>query len=298
MDYRKFNVELNVFKLLLFSIATSFVSYGQEKTDDQEIDSLLDELFFNDAQMVDDLLNSINEYDFIYTTVTYNSNTFFAGRDSGVDQLNIIPQISYYSSSGFNASITSAYYEKLDPNWDFVGLTAGYGNAIGKKKIGHYNIGYSRYFFSDGFDEFNNSIDASVGVRNRNRTFGVLGGVSYLFGSEQSFQISARVYGNFTLTRGSGYALKFRPQVNFLVAEQAISFIIPPRNGNPPRLITSEQFTLLNTQINIPISYTSSSWDFELGWNLNLPSEIDNEPNLNSTNFFTLTVGYLIDLSK
>ena len=125
----------------MFTIATSFVSYGQEITDDQEIDNLLDELFFNDAKLVDDLMNALNEYDFIYSTVTYNSNTFFAGRDSGVDQLNITPQISYFSSSGFNAAITSVYFEKQNPNWDFIGLTAGYGNTIGERKNIHYNIG-------------------------------------------------------------------------------------------------------------------------------------------------------------
>ncbi|MEQ6124678.1 hypothetical protein AAON49_10785 [Pseudotenacibaculum sp. MALMAid0570] len=298
MNYRKFKFELNVFKLLLFTIATSFVSYGQETTDDQEIDSLLDELFFNDAQMVDDLLNSINQYDFIYSTITYNSNTFFAGRDSGIDQLNIIPQISYYSSSGFNASITSVYYERQNPNWDFVGVAVGYGNTIGKSKNLHYNLGYSRYFFSDGFDAFNNSLDVSLGIRNKNRTLGFMMGGSYLFGSEQSIQLSSRVYGNFTITRASNYAIKFRPQVNFLIAEQAITFLIPPRNGNPPRLVTTEEFGLLNTQINIPISYTTSTWDFELGWSLNMPSPIDNEGSLDSTNFFTITVGYLFDLTK
>jgi hypothetical protein len=140
MSYRgKFRVELNVIKLLLFTIATSFVSYGQEKTEEDVLDGLLDELFFNDKEFVDDLLSSINEYDFLYATATYNSNTYFAGRDSGVDQFSFIPQISYYSSSGFNATISSVYYENFDPNWDFVSLSAGYSNTIGKNKTFHYN---------------------------------------------------------------------------------------------------------------------------------------------------------------
>ena len=57
-------------------------------------------------------------------------------------------------------------------------------------------------------------------------------------------------------------------------------------------------FDLLNTQINIPLSLSTKSWDFELGWNLNLPSPIEKEGSLDSTNFFSLTVGYLFDLSK
>ncbi len=299
MDYRRFKKTLNMIKLLLFTIATSFVSYGQE-TDDQEIDSLLDELFFSDERLIDDLMNAINEYDFIYSSLTYSSNTFFAGRDSGVDQLNITPQISYFSSSGFNAAVTSVYFEKQNPNWDFVAVSAGYGNTIGKKKNFHYNVGYSRFFFSDGFDDFNNSIDAFIGVRNKERTFGSIFSASYLFGSEQSIQLSTRVYGNFTLTRGSSYALKFRPQVNFLFAEQAVELLpLPPRPGDPlPPILTNEEFTLLNTQVSIPISFTSSTWDVELGWNLNLPNAIFGEGDLDSTNFFSLTVGYLFDLTK
>jgi hypothetical protein len=298
MKDRTFGRTLKMIKLLLFTIATSLVSYGQE-TDDQEIDSLLDELFFSDAQLVDDLMNAINEYNFIYASTTYSSNTFFAGRDSGVDQFNIAPQISYFNSSGFNAAISSVYFQEQDPNWDFVSLTAGYGNTIGKKKHFHYNVSYSRFFFSDGFDDFNNSIDVFIGVRNKQRTFGGIFSASYLFGTEQSVQLSTRIYGNFSLSRGSEYAIRFRPQLNFLMAEQAISFLSRPRPGGlPPVLITSEEFTLLNTQLNIPISYTTSTWDIELGWNLNVPNAIRGEGNLDSTNFVSLTVGYLFDLGK
>lgn len=298
MSYRKFKVELNVIKLLLFTIATSFVSYGQDTTEDQELDSLLDELFFNDQQMVDDLLNAINEYDFIYTTLSYNSNTFFAGRDSQTDQLNVIPQIAYYSSSGFNAAVTSVYYAKQNPNWDFVGLTAGYGNTLGKSKSFHYNIGYSRFFYSDGFDDFNNSVDLTFGLRNKERTFGGIVAASYLFGTDQSVQLSSRIYGNLTLTREVKYAIKFRPQVNFLVAEQVITRVLPPRNGNPGTLVTDQSFDLLNTQLSFPVSYTSGTWDVELGWSINFPNSIAGEGSLDSTNFFTLTVGYLFDLTK
>lgn len=294
----RFKNELNVIKLLLFTIATSFVSYGQEKTEDEILDGLLDDLFFNDKEFVDDLLNSINQYDFLYTTVTYNSNTFFAGRDSGVDQFNVIPQLSYYSSSGFNATISSAYYQEQDPNWDFVSLTAGYSNTIGKNKSIHYNLGYSRFFYSDGFDSFNNSVDLMVGIRNPKRTFGGIISASYLFGTDQSVQISSRIYGNITLTRELGYAIRFKPQLNFLVAEQVVSFIRPPRNGVPPTLIINEEFGLLNTQLNIPVSLTTSSWDIEFSWNLNMPVAVPNESGLNNTNFFSLSVGYLLDLGK
>ena len=137
-----------------------------------------------------------------------------------------------------------------------------------------------------------------LGARTDNRIFGVLFSGSYLFGTDQSVQLSSRIYGNITLTRQSNFALKFKPQLGFLLAQQATSFITPPRNGIPPMIITTEEFGLLNTQLNLPVSFTASSWDFELSWNLNLPSPLANEENLNSTNFFSLSIGYLLDLKK
>ena len=93
--------------------------------------------------------------------------------------------------------------------------------------------------------------------------------------------------------------MKFRPQMNFLVAEQTATIMPPPpRPGDPPPpLIITEEFTLLNTQLNLPISFTSNTWDIEVGWNLNLPNAIRGEGSLDTTNFFSLTVGYLFDLS-
>ena len=97
--------------LLLFTVATSANLYAQEPEGD-EIDMLLDELFFNDQQFIDDILNSFNTYNFIYANVSFNSNTFFSGRDSGVDQFSLVPQLSYYSSSGFNVSVSGIYITK------------------------------------------------------------------------------------------------------------------------------------------------------------------------------------------
>jgi len=89
---------IKVFGLLLFSIATSFCSYAQEENL-EDLDGLIDELFFNNQQFLDELIESDFSFNFLYTSVSYNSNTFFSGRDSGTDQFNAIPQVSYYHSS-------------------------------------------------------------------------------------------------------------------------------------------------------------------------------------------------------
>lgn len=290
-------------KLLLFTIATSFVSYGQvistNNIDDALLDAVLDDLFFNDQQFVQDLLNSIGEYDLLYTSATLNSNTYFAGRDSGLDQLSMLFQSTYFSSSGFNASVASVYYEKQNPNWDFVSLSAGYNNTIGLKKNVHYSASYSRYFYSDGWSDFNNSIDGLIGVRNLKRTIGASLSASYLFGKDQSIQLNSRIYGSIDLNKNLSSRFRLRPQINFLFAEQVVNTILPPpRLGAPPGILSTEEFSLLNTQVYIPISWSTSALDVEVGWNLNLPKALGDETSVNSTNFFTISLGYLLDFSN
>jgi len=166
--YQKVKKQLQFYGLLLFSIATSFCSYAQEENLD-DIDGLIDELFFYDQQFLDELIEGGLTYNFLYTSVSYNTNTFFSGRDSGTDQFNIIPQVSYYHSSGFNASISGIYYQNFAPAWDFTSVSVGYFNTIGKQKNFNYNLGYTHFFYSDDFDDFTNSIDLSVGIRNKKK---------------------------------------------------------------------------------------------------------------------------------
>ena len=297
--YQKVKKRLQFYGLLLFSIATSFCSYAQEENLD-DIDGLIDELFFNDQQFLDELIEGGLTYNFLYTSVSYNTNTFFSGRDSGTDQFNIIPQVSYYHSSGFNASISGIYYQNFAPAWDFTSVSVGYFNTIGKQKNFNYNLGYTHFFYSDDFDDFTNSIDLSVGIRNTKRTLGTTLAASYLFGTDTSLQLVSNSFLNINLKRTSNLALRFRPNISFIIADQTYTFSSIIRSPLGPRIVTvvQEVFDLLNTQLSFPLSLSTKSWDFEIGYHLNLPNAVSNESNLSNTNFFSFSVGYLLDLSK
>ena len=297
--YQKVKKRLQFYGLLLFSIATSFCSYAQEENLD-DIDGLIDELFFNDQQFLDELIEGGLTYNFLYTSVSYNTNTFFSGRDSGTDQFNIIPQVSYYHSSGFNASISGIYYQNFAPAWDFTSVSVGYFNTIGKQKNFNYNLGYTHFFYSDDFDDFTNSIDLSVGIRNTKRTLGTTLAASYLFGTDTSLQLVSNSFLNINFKRTSNLALRFRPNISFIIADQTYTFSSIIRSPLGPRIVTvvQEVFDLLNTQLSFPLSLSTKSWDFEIGYHLNLPNAVSNESNLSNTNFFSFSVGYLLDLNK
>ena len=277
--------------------ATAVNIYAQEPKED-ETDLLLDELFFNNQQFMNDILDSFSTNNFIYTNVSFNSNTFFSGRDSGIDQFNIVPQISYYSNSGFNISVSGIYYETFSPQWDFTNIALGYYNTLGKNKLINYNVGYTRYFYANGWDAFTNSIDLSLGIRNKKRTLGTKLATSYLFGTDQSFQIVSRTYANVAIARENDFTLKFRPQISFLMAQQtsALEQLNTIGDVTTMEYIYNDIFDLLNAQINIPLILVTKSWDFELGYNINLPNRVETEPNLLTTSFINLSVGYLIDL--
>lgn len=294
--HTSFKHYLLAFWLLLFTAATTANLYAQEPEKD-DLDLLLDQLFFNDEQFINDILESFNTYSFIYTNVSYNSNTFFSGRDSGIDQFNIVPQISYFSSSGFNISVSGIYYESFTPNWDLTNISLGYYNTIGKNKLVNYNLGYSRFIYTNGWDTFTNSVDFGLGIRNKKRTLGSKLTTSYLFGTDQAFQLVLRNYAYITLTREKNYVLKLRPQLSFLAAQQttALEQLIEQGDNVITEYIYNDIFDLLNTQINIPLTLSTKSWDFELGYNINMPSAVETEPELKTTGFLNISIGYLID---
>lgn len=300
--YQELKTTFKVLGLLLFTVATSFCSYTQEDLPNNldDIDGLIDELFFNDQQFIDELIESSLSYNFLYTSISYNNNTFFSGRDSGTDQFNIIPQVSYYHSSGFNASISGIYYQEFAPAWDFTSVSVGYFNTFGKSNSFVYNVGYTKFFYSDDFDDFTNSLDINFGIRNKKRSLGTTIVASYLFGTDESYQIVSNSFANITLKRSANFAIRIRPSINFIIANQSITFQRLVRTQIGPRIqvFTQDVFGLLNTQISIPISLTTNAWDVELGYNVNLPKALPNETDLSSTSFFIISLGYMFNLNK
>lgn len=278
----------------MFAIAASLYTYAQEPEEDS-LDLLLDAMFFNEEQFIEDILDSFNKRDFIYTNISLNSNTYFSGRDSGIDQFSLIPQITYNHSSGINASVSGIFYEAFVPNWDFTSVSIGYYNSIGAKKLWHFNTGYTRYFYQDGWDVFSNSLDASIGIRNKKRNLGTSLSMTYLFGTDQSFQLMSNTFFKQTLLSKKKYNIKLKPQISFLIAQQTIALEQLNTQGDMNELVYHDIFNLLNTQMSLPLTITTKSWDASIGYLINFPSAVATETNLNTTSYFNISIGYLID---
>lgn len=285
------NVKL--FWLSLILVATSFTLQAQEPQQD-EIDALLDDLFFNDDELMDDILNSLNPTTFLYTSLTYNSNTYFSGRDSGYDQYNLTPQISLFHRSGLSIGISGIYYDYFDPNWDFTSFSLNYFKRLSRDKNIYLNGGYTYFNYTDGSDLYTNALDVGIGIKNKSLTLGTSLSANYLFGGESTYQIVSSTYARLTIFKNPEFSLRFVPQVNLLAAEQTIATYSP--TDDYTYIYTDHPFSLVNTQIQLPLSFVSKHWNIDLGYILNFPKAFPEE-NIESTNgFFMLSAGYLINL--
>lgn len=283
---------------LLMLLSGTVFTYSQQLTKEKEINDIIDEIFLED-EVINELSASLKNYQFLYISTTYNSDTYFSGRDIGVDQYNITPQITFANSNGIFASLSGIYYSEFVPKWDVTTATVGFSRNIGKDKLFKYSISYSKYFYSNDIDNiYTNTINLGLGVRNKKRTLGTQLSGSYLFGEEQSFEMASRSFVNFNLLKTNKTSLNFKPQLNIIAGKQTIELArIVNQNGQLTTQYTeNDVFDLINTQINLPLLYSTNSFDFEAGYNINFPNAIGDESNLKNTGFFSFSIGYLIDL--
>ncbi|MGB5668273.1 MAG: hypothetical protein WBM53_15665 [Maribacter sp.] len=289
-------------KKLLTLMVVLFVlpcAFSQEKsTQEKEVDEIIDNLLLED-QNLDSFIDSLPDFQFLYVSINYNIDTYFSGRDIGIDQYNLRPQITYMHSKGFFASLSVAYYSEFVPNWDYTTATLGYGKSLDKHKSIRWYSSYSRYFYSDGVENpFGNAISFGIGIKNKKKTLGTQLTATYLFGDDSSFQIDSRSFITFNLLKTKKVRFLLKPQLGIVAGEQTLELAQTSfQNGV---LITdyleNDVFDLINTQINLPLQFSSNSFDIELGYIINFPSALVNESNLPVTGYFNFSLGYMLDL--
>jgi len=288
-----------VLLLLIFSVLTI---YGQEIPEKDKIalsteeDEIIDNLLGDDID-VDQFLESIASFQFLYFSVDYNNKTYFSGRDIGTDQFNINPQITYIHSNGFFVGVNGVYYSEFTPNWDYTSVTVGYGQSFGKTKTYKWTSSYARYFYSAGVDNpFTNAISFGLEATNKKKTLGTELSATYLFGDDTSFQVISSSYGVVNLSKTKEYQLRLRPELNIVVAQQTIqlaqTFTIRGRKFT--RYIQNNDFGLINTQLQIPLQLNVGDFDFELGYIVNFPSALEGETGLEITNNINFSISYLL----
>jgi hypothetical protein len=284
---------------LLLCLFVFYVSFSQEATPkESKTDALIDDLL-EQNQIIDSFLASYSKYQFLYLTVNYNDDTYFSGRDIGIDQYNISPRITYLHYSGLYGSVSGIYYSEFDPKWDLTTATIGYGKNFGKKKTYRYSVSYSRYFYNNGIDNlFTNDISASIGIKNKKRTLGTSLSGSYLFGNDESFQVASSSFVAFNLFKTTKTKLDFKPQISLVAGKQTVELARSYMRFGQLFTEYSENdvFSLINTQLGFPLEFSYNSFDVGVGYTINFPTAIGDESDLKSTGFFNVSMSYLFSL--
>lgn len=295
-------------KKLLFLVcwfSGFLLAYSQEPPKKiEEVDEIVDELLMEES--FSDLLASLTNFHFLYFSVNYSSATYFSGRDIDVDQFNITPQITYMHSKGFYASLSGIIYSEFNPHWDVTTATLGYGKSFGNNKIFRIFGSFSGYLYSDNNVEglYNGTANAGLSIQNKKRTLGTQISGAYYFGGEATYQIVSSSYASLNLFKTPKHSLKFRPQLSFITGTQLVDIggvplqkeVLSKETDAEDLNLTSNVYALIYTQINFPLQYSYKSFDFELGYNLNIPAALENETDLNNTGFFNLSLSYLLDI--
>lgn len=281
--------------LLLVSFA-----YAQETTvEDEEVNEIIDNLL-GEEDVLDDLVKSVANFQFLYFSANFSNKTYFSGRDIGIDQFNITPQIMYMNSKGFFAGISGLYYSEFVPRWDYTSLTLGYGKNFGTNNKYRWSTSYTRYLYSEGVDNpFENSLMGSISLSNTKKTLITQLSATLLFGDETSYQFTSTTYGTIDLFKKGTQQLKLQPQLAILVGKQTIELArtITIRNQQITVYDQQDEFGLINAQLNLPIQYSIDAFDFELGYIINFPSALGSETNLKTTSTLTLSLAYMLDLN-
>jgi hypothetical protein len=98
--------------------------------------------------------------------------------------------------------------------------------------------------------------------------------------------------------------LEFEPEVSLFfgsedVIDVKIGRVIGPLGRPRPTVnyFTTTQFGLMNTEFQFPLTLSLGDFDFELGYNINIPHSLDPDYSYKVTGYVNFSVGYILDLN-
>ncbi|WP_430815622.1 hypothetical protein [Carboxylicivirga sp. RSCT41] len=267
---------------------------------DTYLDSVLNEaMYYDESELLYMELNSDKTYHFIYTNSTYNSQSFYAGREVADPQYYLSGQVSYFNTRGFfmgfGTSSGTWFSTNNDANYNN-SLMIGFGRSLKKHRWLRYNINYSRYFgINDGFDfsgSYSNNLH--IGISARNKWIGTRTGLNYLFGKNTKATFSWDIYSAITLVNMSAFNhIKLEPELSFFYDSEEVEETPSGINGT---VVYNTEFGWMNTEISLPLIMTINNFDIELGYTINLPRSLDPAYSYDNTSFFTVSLGYIFEL--
>ena len=265
----------------------------------QKTEELPDAYLFDQNDEFDKIFDMVSNYQFLYTSVNYSNKTYFAGRDIGIDQYNVAPQIFYLNSNGLMLGLSGAIYNGLIPKWNTTELSIGYSHNLANVNNLSYKTSYGRYFFAKNDSvtpSFNNSL--GLGLSYRNHSFGTRIDGAVLFGKETSVQITGEAYYEISLVKIGKYDKLFmKPEVSVYFGNEETLFLKTIGIRNRQVLYYGNSYGWMNTELSLPLMISYKSFDLEAGYNINFPRALGQNSSLKVVSTINLSIGYIISLN-
>lgn len=238
---------------------------------------------------------------FIYSGISCDNKTFYAGREIGENMFSVNGNIYLFHSKGFFLGTSGSWYSELDPKYSLTSVTAGMRSYLNKKNNLNFRIFYSRYFYNSPDTTIDYSFKNSIGTGLvlRNNWIGGRISLNVLFGKEFGVNLSPCIFSSITLARFGKYGkILLSPEMSLFAGSEIIeddngSIISDAVNSYSS---TTEKFGLLNTQAFLPLGFYTKKFDFELGCTVNIPMTRDKNISYPVSSFITLSIGYLLPL--
>jgi len=294
---------LIIFVLFVFSLP----AFSQEESLDKMLDeflfgknsqdSLLESVDISELDL-EDILDAMYNFRYIYIRSEFENKTFFSGQDFGINQYNVASQAFYQGSKGLNIGIAGIMYSKFEPQYSTTVLTAGYNNRVSGAKGFSIRALYSRYFFAkvDSIESnaFNSS--ANIGMTYQWNGIGSSADFALLLGSESSAQVNWDIFADINVIKFGLYnKLSIEPEVSFYFGNETVlinQYITRPWfTGEIYK--EREKFGLMNTMLRIPVSLSLGNIDISAGYNFNFPRIPGSNNNSVNTSFFNISAGYM-----
>ena len=275
--------------------------FPELKSQEENLDSLLEVIMFEDEEMVL-LLSGKSNYQFLYVRTHFENESYFSGRDIGIEQQNYSAQVSYFHSAGISAGVGMIWYSQFNPRLYATSLMLGYSGKFGKSNDYRYRSSYNRYFFSkmDSVDShaFNNAF--AVGATIDKGFIGTRLDLALLTGEETAGQVSWDLFGDITLIKlGTFDRIKFEPEISFFFGKEIMAYyeLGGPGQNEQYELVEDSGFGLLNMAIRFPLTIDYKNFDLEIGYNINLPNSMLTDDKLPMTTYFNVSLGYIFSLN-
>ncbi len=288
-----------IFLLFLFLLSVLFIKAQEE----EKVDSVLNDLFFDEVDLYE-LFDGNTNFHFLYFVTSFNSATYYAGRQVGTNEPNMSGQMYYFISNGLYFGASGVQYSHLDPGFRSVVVSAGYTNSLKKLKYVRYRLSYDRFVYVNMGTDFEPTYTADIngGVTLQYKIIGTRFDYTLLMGKEWGNLMSLDFYGKIKLfSLGKYDRIQLEPEFSLFYGTDVVEYDLNAHLIDDPfyepNYIQKEEFGLLNSQISLPLSIAYRNFDLEVSYSYQFPKSLDPAYYYDKSGFWSVSLAYIIDIN-